>query len=202
MGTKIRCFYFNTADLHLCQVDYSIPKRGGKFKLPHELLLQTKYKFLFGFIESKLVAALLLDSINRSQKFNYRVNSPATNNEIQNIRHTQAEIKKMNESHPYDKLRKGRSVPNKIKSGRRGGIPKNPKQLYSTRQLFLMIHSSNHCTYTLVQHCVGMHEDFFDESGSKSSLENKRCFVNKEIQGSMGRGGMGSNVFVYALLDW
>jgi hypothetical protein len=47
-----------------------------------------------------------------------------------------------------------------------------------------------------------MHEDFFDESGSKSSLENKRCFVNKEVQGSVGRGGMGSNVFVYALLDW
>lgn len=202
MGTKLRCFYFNTVDLHLCQVDYSIPRRGGKFKMPHELLLQTKYKFLFGFIESKLVAALLLDSINRSHKFKYRVNSPATNNEIQNIRHTQAEIKKMNESHPYDKLRKGRSAPDKIKSRRRGGIVKNPKQLYSTRQLFLMIHSSTHCTYTLVQHCVGMHEDFFDESGSKSSLENKRCFVNKEVQGSVGRGGMGSNVFVYALLDW
>lgn len=176
MGTKLRCLYFNTVDLKLCQVDYSIPRRGGKFKMPTEILLKKEYKFLFGFIESKIVAALLLNSINRSQKFNYKVNSPATDYEMQNIIHTQAEIKKMIGT---------------------------CNQLYSTRHLFLMTHSSNHCTYTLVQHCVGMHEDFFDGSGSKSSLENKRCFVNRDIQGTnIGRGGMGSNVFVYALLDW
>lgn len=202
MGTKLRCLYINTMDLRVCQVDYSVPRRGGKFKMPTELLLKKQYKFLFGFIESKIIAALLLQSMNRSQQFNYSINSPATNNEIKNIMHTQAQIKSLDERDLCDMVNIGRIIPFKVVRGRRGTFSFTPsKVILSTRELFLIIHSFNHCTYTLVQHCVGMHEDFFNGSGTKSSLENKRCFVNRDIQGNIGRGGMGSQ-FVYGLLDW
>ena len=56
--------------------------------------------------------------------------------------------------------------------------------------------------FTLVGYLVSYHNDVF--SKGKDLLENKMCFAydNTEISQDVGRGGCGSNKFVFALLDW
>ena len=56
--------------------------------------------------------------------------------------------------------------------------------------------------FTLVRYPVAYHYDVF--SKEKDSLENKICFAydNTKISKDVGRGGYGSNKFVFAILDW
>ena len=63
------------------------------------------------------------------------------------------------------------------------------------------------CTHTLVTHRVGYHYDVF--SKGSDGIENK-VLVEAEGKGgnkdgscpSLGRGGGGSGVFTYCILDW
>lgn len=57
--------------------------------------------------------------------------------------------------------------------------------------------------FTLVAYPCGYHHDIFDKRSY--SLENKICFGyknNNQTNKSIGRGGQGVHMFVYALLDW
>ena len=57
--------------------------------------------------------------------------------------------------------------------------------------------------FTLVAYPCGYHHDVFDKRSF--SLENKICFGyenSNDTSNSIGRGGQGINMFVFALLDW
>ena len=57
--------------------------------------------------------------------------------------------------------------------------------------------------FTLVAYPCGYHHDVFDKRSF--SLENKICFGyenSNHTSNSIGRGGQGINMFVFALLDW
>ena len=79
----------------------------------------------------------------------------------------------------------------------------------STREAVLTNYAvfNNH---TLVQHAVGNHRDIFGKWQSKNrtavlhSLENRLCFANKSLfnEYGVGRGGAGTGVFVFGILDW
>ena len=61
--------------------------------------------------------------------------------------------------------------------------------------------------HTLVTHPVGYHLDSFSKNGGHDIIENKICLVNKQKSDyksdfSLGRGGCGPGIFVYAILDW
>ena len=54
--------------------------------------------------------------------------------------------------------------------------------------------------FTYIQHPVGYHIDTF--KNRKSILENKLCVMEPADFQSVGRGGGGRLMFVWALLDW
>ena len=54
--------------------------------------------------------------------------------------------------------------------------------------------------FTYIQHPVGYHVDTF--KNRKSILENKICIMEPAEFQSVGRGGGGRSMFVWALLDW
>ena len=151
---------------------YSTPIPGGVFQVSKELA--EKYPFFAEFAEHKMMAAFVLDALNKlptSPKKNRKIviAPDAVSAEMKCLREVRMQLQSDNQL------------------------------CFSKQQLLLRLT----CSYkhTLVQHPVGYHQDVFGK-GDSSKLENRRVFYNYGRDGSSGRGGFGLGTFAYAILDW
>ena len=190
-------YYMGTYDGGIKRCKYTNPVPGGSFHLGHNFL--EKHPFLAKFISTKPIAAIIISTIQerllKKDSFNYVITPEAVSEELRNIAETNAVIA-AHRSRSCD-------VPIGLKP-----VPKDltTDDLYT---LFYAIYNWFFIKYTAVYHAVGLHRDKF--KNDTGSLENKVCFKLKQAQvpqrmlkntHSYGRGGGGSDEFVFALLDW
>ena len=73
------------------------------------------------------------------------------------------------------------------------------------KRIFYSLFSKWFLKFTLITHPAGRHFDFFSDNSLSS--ENRVCFGFKGCYGDKvhglgyGRGGLGKNIFTFALLD-
>ena len=175
------CLYISPCSGRAVKHCYCPPVTGGIFRTTDALLVD--FPFLLEFAESKVMAACILNEINRMDVTSFKIAVAATAAEIplleKAISSTEG-TRLMNDSHDHP----GRYLPNNTR-----------------KHILQSLSMDGH--HTLVTHPVGYHVDVFS-NGVTSRLENKICFdiPASRKTGSVGRGGAGSGRFVFAIIDW
>ena len=202
----VKVYWISPYDLKPKQCYYSNPVKGGKFCMTNEFL--DKYQtFLYPFLGSKIYASLILNKIPSllSTKFDSlakSVNPRAVEHELYchktTLRFTNDFFfKRLHETcgikaHDYRfKNYDGKKV--------RQDIAKILKQCNHYFYAFL---ASTFLNFTLVQHAVKFHLDYFADG--LESLENRIVFGFDSSDSDVdkhGRGGM-PNKYCFAILDW
>ena len=213
-GTTMHMGYINKST-NGKSVRYSVPQKGGQFEAKPRLL--ELFPFLYDFAECKVFTAKLVQSWNKSKETGNMllVSYHAVEAELWNLQRclllgeitmsrTNTGLSSAWQCDKWDDCR-----PTKYKKKTGTKIRLTTDQVGFRK--VVLANYANFNKHTLVQHPVGNHEDSFGTikttEGEKTgihSLENKVCFwhAGNIDRYGIGRGGMGPNKFVFAILDW
>ena len=164
--------YHKCNDREFATAEYSPPKEGGQFKLPHALLASKQFPFLSEMTYVKILAILIMRSFNEqySNRFGF-VGCGPVHCEMMKILKAREKVSVANLSTQNEKL------------------------------LCLLKEFNDLHHYSLVSHPVGLHNDTFKEGDESIENKLLLCSLSDKNNIGRGGSVVGRR-FVFALLDW